>query len=429
MKKGVVWFRNDLRLTDQQALIDAAEACDELLLIYVADPRMWTEDQWGISKTGVFRTQFLWESLQDLRDQLEVLGAELWFRWGKPEDVIPTLMKEQECTVVWATKEHTREELQVEQRLEEQVECAWVEQLTLIHPQDLPMSIDDIPDIFTAFRKQVEKPYRVRNAKEAPQALNTIADPDPQWDKDLPGPRQRSTDPRGVLQFVGGENAGKDRIQHYFWDTKRLGVYKNTRNGLIGPDYSSKFSPWLANGSLSPRMIYHQVRAYEAEYGSNQSTYWLIFELLWRDYFRFVAMKYGKRIFLQGGVKSVKRRWKQDMTEFDKWRLGRTPEPFVNANMQELRRTGWMSNRGRQNVASYLVHDMGMDWRMGAAWFEHCLLDYDPCSNYGNWNYVAGVGNDPRPNRKFNIERQVSMYDPQGKYIQKWNNGLLEFEL
>jgi deoxyribodipyrimidine photo-lyase len=88
--------------------------------------------------------------------------------------------------------------------------------------------------------------------------------------------------------------------------------------------------------------------------------------------------------------------------------------------MKELLQTGWMSNRGRQNVASYWIHDLNMDWRPAAAWFEHQLIDYDVYSNYGNWIYLAGVGNDPRPNRKFNIKKQAEQYDPQGEYVRKW---------
>lgn len=107
---------------------------------------------------------------------------------------------------------------------------------------------------------------------------------------------------------------------------------------------------------------------------------------------------------------------------FEQWASGQTGKPFVDANMHELNATGFMSNRGRQNVASYLVHDLGLDWRLGAAYFESLLIDYDVCSNWGNWNYVAGVGNDPRENRYFNIERQASMYDPQGKFVKVWTS-------
>ena len=162
---------------------------------------------------------------------------------------------------------------------------------------------------------------------------------------------------------------------------------------------------------------------------ANDSTYWLVFELIWRDYFRFVAMKYGSRIFHRKALKPDSANRGTQRPAFEAWKEGRTKDAFVNANMKELARTGFMSNRGRQNVASYLVHDLGIDWRMGASWFEHMLLDYDPASNAGNWIYVAGVGNDPRPNRKFNTQRQAEMYDGDGKYQTLWSTDALELDV
>lgn len=226
-------------------------------------------------------------------------------------------------------------------------------------------------------------------------------------------------DGRAALPFRGGAQAAYERLVHYFWNTQSLSRYKETRNGLIGADYSSKLSPWLANGSISARAIYHEVEQYEAEIGANDSTYWLKFELLWREYFKFVAMKHGRRIFSPGGIQGKKVVWKDDPQLFRQWACGSTGDRFVDANMRELLYTGFMSNRGRQNVASYFVHQLRQDWRKGAAWFESLLLDYDVASNYGNWMYAAGLGNDPR-DRVFNTGRQASMYDPDGAYRNLW---------
>ncbi|MEL7313906.1 MAG: FAD-binding domain-containing protein, partial [Cyanobacteria bacterium J06559_3] len=112
--------------------------------------------------------------------------------------------------------------------------------------------------------------------------------------------------------------------------------------------------------------------------------------------------------------------WKQDWQRFDAWRDGMTGYPLVDANMRELAATGFMSNRGRQNVASFLTKNLGIDWRMGAEWFESLLVDYDVCSNWGNWNYTTGVGNDSRGFRYFNIPKQSKDYDPQGQYVKHW---------
>ena len=191
---------------------------------------------------------------------------------------------------------------------------------------------------------------------------------------------------------------------------------------MIGANYSSKLSPWLANGSLSPRRLYNEIRRYEEERLRNESTYWLIFELLWRDYFHYLSRTVGPRIFLPGGPQNLSKRWSQNRDVFNSWSGGRTGDDFVDANMREISATGFMSNRGRQNVASFLVRDMNIDWRLGAEFFESCLIDYDPASNYGNWTYTAGVGTDPRRDRYFNTKVQANRYDPEGEYRAHWLN-------
>ena len=152
----------------------------------------------------------------------------------------------------------------------------------------------------------------------------------------------------------------------------------------------------------------------------NDSTYWLIFELLWRDFFRFTAQKQGNQLFRSNGLQPQKKiKWKTDHDLFLSWSNGETGIPFIDANMKELNATGFMSNRGRQNVASYLTKHLGLDWRMGAEYFESLLIDYDVCSNYGNWAYIAGVGNDPI-DRIFNPHKQADQYDSKGKYVEYW---------
>ena len=233
------------------------------------------------------------------------------------------------------------------------------------------------------------------------------------------GLTQKKQHPQAAFSFKGGSHAALERLKHYFWNTKKLSFYKQTRNGLLGQDYSSKFSAWLANGSISARQIYWQIKAYEKQIDKNQSTYWLIFELIWRDYFKYVSLKHRNKIFQLGGILEREYHWKNSHQILKAWIDGQTKEPFVNANMKELSKTGWMSNRGRQNVASYFAKNLNMDWRLGAAYFEAMLIDYDVHSNYGNWMYVAGVGNDPR-DRKFNVQLQAERYDENGKYQRLW---------
>jgi deoxyribodipyrimidine photo-lyase len=166
-------------------------------------------------------------------------------------------------------------------------------------------------------------------------------------------------------------------------------------------------------------MIYHEVKKYESEIVKNQSTYWMIFELIWRDFFKYISLKHGNDIFKLEGILHTPYEWNTDKQLIQQWIDGETAEPFVNANMLELKHTGWMSNRGRQNVASYFAKTQKLDWRIGAAYFESLLIDYDVHSNYGNWLYVSGVGNDPR-DRTFNVKLQAARYDGNNKFQNLW---------
>ena len=187
----------------------------------------------------------------------------------------------------------------------------------------------------------------------------------------------------------------------------------------MGENYSSKFSPWLANGSLSARQIYWKIKDFEQQFYANQSTYWLFFELIWRDFFKFISLKHENAIFKLEGILNITYNWTENSKFVKEWTDGRTADDFVNANMIELKNTGWMSNRGRQNVASFFAKTLKIDWRIVAAYFESMLLDYDVHSNYGNWMYVSGVGNDPR-DRTFNLKRQAEMYDGDKLFRNHW---------
>lgn len=464
-RRILVWHRHDLRVQDHEPLWQAIQnqrsGCPvRIIPVYCFDPRQWGRTSFGFAKTGPWRSRFLLESVAGLRGRYRDLGADLVIRPGEPEQVLPGLVQAWGIGAVYYHAEVTPEEVNVEVGLQTALAQLpsppdWVGFWghTLHHREDLPLgmaeSMAELPDLFTHYRKAVERESWVREPYPAPQRLAPLpegldpgqvptmaelgclggglgagsgvgfelesGDPDPNHPQG-----DRPSDPRGVLAFVGGEPVGLERVQTYIWERDRLRCYKDTRNGMKGADYSSKFSPWLALGCLSPRWIWAEVQRYETERVANESTYWLIFELLWRDYFRWVCAKYGPWVFQSGGIQRLPLQWSQDRRLFDAWAMGRTGYPLVDANMRELRLTGFMSNRGRQNVASFLTKNLGMDWRMGAEWFESWLIDYDPCSNWGNWNYTAGVGNDGRGFRFFNITKQAQDYDPEGAYVKHW---------
>ena len=424
-QKGLVWFRNDLRVHDNESLTNAIQENDTVIAVYCFDPRHLEQTRFGFKKTEKFRAKFLIESVTVLRQNLEKLNITLLVYHQKPEDSIPEIVTQDEINCVYFQEEWTSEEMEVLKNIKSKVSDSVAFRATynqfLFHPEDLPFEIQSIPNVFTQFRNQCEKSTKVRPEYAVQQMSeeNWIANETVIPTMETLGFTDFQMDSRTAFPFRGGENEALQRLEQYFWKTKKLSVYKLTRNGLIGTDFSSKFSPWLANGSISAKTIYWKIVKYEQQIEKNDSTYWLIFELIWRDYFKYISIKNEDSIFKIGGILDKKYDWKNNPLAIKNWINGTTEEPFVNANMIELQQTGWMSNRGRQNVGSYFAKNLLLDWRIGAAYFEAMLIDYDVHSNYGNWMYVSGVGNDPR-DRKFNIKLQAENYDGQSKFQKLW---------
>ena len=426
MKKIIYWFRNDLRLHDQLILKQLEDREDaQLLPVFCFDERWFVKNKLGFPKTGSIRTKFLIETVNNLKSNLKNLGSDLLITYGRTEEVLFEVDKKFNADEIYAEKEDTSEEIFIEDELKKRlnVPIRFHEAKTLLKTNELPFFINNLPDIFTNFRKKVEPLLYLVDSIEPPEKLPPI--PDELRDNKIFsiedfGLNDFDADKRSVSKFIGGEDEGLERLNKFVWKDKNILHYKETRNQLIGENYSSKFSPWLANGSISAGKIFTEIKKFEKEVELNQSTYWLAFELLWRDYFRFVARKYGNKIFLREGIRNKKFDCTGEPELFEKWRTGKTGNDFVDANMIELLNTGFMSNRGRQNVASYLCKDLKIDWRWGASWFESQLIDYDVASNWGNWMYMAGVGNDPREDRYFNINKQAEMYDADRSYRKLW---------
>ncbi|CAH8283367.1 deoxyribodipyrimidine photo-lyase [Mariniflexile fucanivorans] len=424
-KTALVWFKNNLRVRDNSALYEASSKHENCIAIYCFDPRDFELTEYGFKKTEKYRAQFLIQSVLNLKSNLANLNINLLTYFKKPEDIIPILVSKYNIETIYTQKEWTPEEVNVLQNVKNNLPntISIIENYDqfLYHPDDIKMDINQIPEVFTNFRKHLEKNCLVRK-----DALSTRANQDIIQIKQTTVPTLQDLGfeafkmhTKTAFPFLGGEENALKRLRNYFFETNKLGVYKKTRNGLIGADFSSKFSPWLANGSLSARTIYWEVKQFEKEHYNNDSTYWLVFELIWRDYFKYISLKHGHNIFKIHGILNRKYHWNVDQIHINNWINGTTTEPFVNANMIELKKTGWMSNRGRQNVASFFAKELEIDWRIGAAYFEAMLIDYDVHSNYGNWMYVSGVGNDPR-DRKFNIKLQAERYDPKGKFQNIW---------
>ena len=423
---SLVWFRNNMRVEDNSSLTKAINESDNVIGFINIDPKIFISTKYGFKKTEKYRAKFLLETISDLKSQLEILNISLIITHRDFSQSINEIISQYGITNIYTQTEWTRDELIEESFIPDEINLIKDFDQFLFSPNDVRSLYDNIPRGFSNFRKKCEKYLSVNDTLSIPKSLNSdnkisIEYPIPSL-SDL-GFKDFEVHKDSVFRFKGGEKNAKNRIRNYFFETRNVSRYKLTRNGLIGEDYSSKFSPWLANGSVSVKYIFKSLKEYEKEVEKNDSTYWLYFELIWRDFFKYVSMQHKDKFFNKDGIYGEDKEWSDDKDVLFNWINGKTNEPFVNANMIELSQTGFMSNRGRQNVSNYLTKELKIDWRIGAEYFESMLIDYDVHSNYGNWLYNAGIGNDSMPFRKFNPKLQSERYDPDKSYEKIWLNG------
>ena len=424
MKKSIYWFRKNLRLRDNPSLFNAIKDNDEIIFIYIIDLQTYNPNGLDIHEIGDFRKKFIMESVLDLEKNLKSKKIHLHVFEGDKFKILEEIRSSHGIDTIYCSNEVGWYEEEDEKKLiDKNFELIMSEDPHLIEESELPFNLDNLPLIFTPFRKKVEKNSTIRNeVRELPTIKKAIVNTELKFLSKIEV-NDIINHSNTAYPFEGGERNALERLRSYLWESHNIAKYKETRNGLIGTEYSSKFSAYLSTGSLSPVTIYHEIKKFEREVKKNSSTYWLIFELMWREFFRYVAKKGKKNIFMINGINGniFNRNFNSDIDLFKKWCDGETGQEFIDANMVELNSTGFMSNRGRQNVASYLINELDLNWTWGAAYFESKLIDYDVASNWCNWMYMAGVGNNVR-NWAFNPSKQSEMYDKAGKFRSLWLN-------
>ena len=423
---SLVWFRNNLRVLDNISLSKSIEESDKTIGYINIDPKDFKESRFGFKKIEKFRAKFILESISDLKKNLEKLNITLIITHEDLGLSINKVINKYHIDNIYTQREWTRDEIIQEKNIPNDINLIRDFDQFMYSPNDVSEIYEKIPRGFSNFRKKCEKLLTIRDILPCPKQLNIHNQIDEVFDvPSLPdlGFENFEVHEDSVFKFSGGENSGINRVNEYFFNSKNISQYKLTRNGLLGENYSSKISSWLSNGCISAKYVYHQIKLYEDTVEKNDSTYWLFFELIWRDFFKYVSMQHKNKFFSIDGIYGNNMEWSSDIVILNKWIKGETEDSFINANMNELSQTGFMSNRGRQNVANYLTKELKIDWRIGAEYFESLLIDYDVHSNYGNWLYNAGIGNDSMPFRKFNPKLQSERYDPKKKFEQTWLNG------
>ena len=446
----LVWLHHDLRLDDNplwQAVIDGAPT--SLIVVHVLPettflaPFSVPVDSKIPQPLSLGRQRFLLESLEHLQQDLKALGSDLWVTHGQADRRLPEIIRAHHCSRVITRQAVNGMECTVQNSVEAALPngCTLerVETGQLLTAAELPFAQSALPTSFSAFRREIERTPQLAERMAAPLPAPTSLPP---WSSVAPRGFDDSaqplceahgwqTDSRSDYHYLGGEQAAHEHLHRYL-NQIRTGRNETTRNALAGADFSTRLSPWLALGSLSPRRVMADLITTQASvitpqtspHETSQASHdWVRVELLWREYFQWHArlMSPAPSDATVTEAEPPQHAWVLSSADtFAHWCQGTTGVPWIDAGMQELAATGWLSNRLRQHVASFLVRDLKVDWRLGAAWFAYHLLDHDTAVNDGNWRHLAGIGCDSRDDRHFNMMKQAGQHDPQGTHVIRW---------
>lgn len=389
----LLWFRNDLRISDNEMISSALEKASRIVPVFIYDPRLYDTTEHGFRKTGVIRAKFINESIRDLQQSFQSLGGDLVIEEGLPEEILPELAKKYGVDEVYHHREVAQEETYVSALVEE---ALWKLQLnlrhfighTLYHKEDLPFPIKDIPDDFNIFKRKTVKEGVIR------PSINVNTDM-----KFVNGIEGGKIPDLSELGFTEGEVAQAKAGFIVGGETEAMVRLERLIEGDLGDRNESGLSPWLTLGCLSVHTFYHaligQTNLSKVVFNK------LMDELWWHDYYRFMFKKHGNQFFKLEGFATEKPYYPGGKDEFEKWRKGETESNEVNQIMSLLNRTGYIEQQMKFIAASYLVHDLHVNWLLGASYFEEKLIDYSPANNYGSWAHVAGVGTSFKHNLKY----------------------------
>ncbi|MBC8986016.1 DASH family cryptochrome [Pedobacter sp. N36a] len=415
-KRILVWFRNDLRLHDNEMLVEALAKSESILPVYFFDPQYFHQTRFETLKTGIHRAKFLLESVAALRLSFQQLGGDILLVQGSPEEFMTKLVEDFDISEVYHHREVAPEETAISTRMED---LLWKQKINLKHfightlynKEDLPFPIKDIPDVFVQFKKKTERDAMVKACFLSPEEVTFVENED--WGilptlADL-GFEEKSDDLPEFAQ-IGGEDAGLAHLKELLLEGAEI-HQKPLKNTGDKQGFTSRLSGWLSLGCLSPRKVYWKLKEAEAEFGGNANFNQILLGLLWRDYFRFMFKKHSIAFFQEPEdfEKEFFSPTEIGHPDLLKWKQGTTGHPIIDRYMQELNAQGYITHTGRLLVATYLIHVLKIHWTNGAVYFEEKLIDYAPASNWGNWANVAGVGKDLKYKNTFELDKQIKL--------------------
>lgn len=401
---AVVLFTRDLRVHDNPALDEATRRFDRVVPLFVFDDAILSSD---FARPN--RIDFLVESLRNLRDSLEQRGGRLFVRRGDVVREALTLAKETGAETLFLAEDVTAFASTREGRFRQALGGAHIALeltpgVTAVPPGEVTPVSSDHYKVFTPYWREWRKAL-TRQVRRAPRRVVVPSGPAAGA---IPDPASLVAGARSPDLPTGGESAAR----------RRFGAFKRSdlrqyaeKSDLLAEDATSRLSPYLHLGCLSPLEV-----ASDAQNRPGGEAF--VRQLCWREFFHQVNA--ADPAYPHADYRSRGDRWRRSERDLERWKEGLTGYPIVDAGMRQLKREGWMHNRARLITASFLAKDLYLDWRRGAAHFWDLLVDGDIANNAGNWQWVAGTGNDSRPNRVLNPLRQAERFDPDGDYVRRY---------
>lgn len=400
---------------DNEMLVEAIAKSDEILPVYIFDPRHYESSAEQPAKSGAIRTQFLLESVDALRKSFQQLKGDLLILKGNPEDLLPGLVETHDIAEVYHHREVALEETQVSAVVEERL---WKIQVNLRHfightlynKGDLPFPIKDIPDVFSQFKKKTERDAIVKACFLAPEVINFVHLQDYGVLPVLAEIVDLTADAPSQSLLIGGEQNGLKHLRELLMEGSAI-YSKPVKSASSREIFSSKLSAWLSVGCLSPRMVYWLIKDAEDKHGPNPNFNQILLGLLWRDYFRFMFKKHGPHFFNDFAMKVPQvHSPEQEKDLLEQWKAGQTGNDLVDDYIQQLNVTGFIPHAARLLLATYLIYVLKVDWVQGAIYFEERSIDYAPANNWCNWAIVAGGGmNTGAKKSVFDLDKQFKI--------------------